>query len=206
MELDELIDNLKIILDKEETDQKTGTITSFYTKSNDNLILNYPNGETLVEMFSVLGNDNKLQSFFINSLKKIIIDSDEIWYGQRGGGFSLGGNSTICFYALVELGYTNEAIESLKKRRNGCHGIYRLISITLERNYFNSNQLKEISNKIDTDRGDNQSNKGEGLKLKIIQTRYELLKKQIKKVNIEINQDKKTVSEKINISRLSLGY
>ena len=212
MELNELEDNLKIVFDKEESDQKEGTCTSFYTKSNNNLIFNYPNAETLVAMFSILGNDKKLQSFFITSLKKRTMDSEEILWGQRTGGFSRVGASPLCFYALVELGYTNEAIESLKKRHNGRYGIYSLICILLDKNYFDSNQLKEISNKINSDLEQHlsdieESNRiGEILQHKLIQTRFERLRKQIKKVNIEINQDRRTVSEKINLLGLSENY
>lgn len=41
---------------------------------------------------------------------------------------------------------------------------------------------------------------------KLIQIRYELLKKQVKKINIEINIDKKSVSQKINQFGLSQDY
>jgi hypothetical protein len=153
-----------------------------------------------------------LQSPFVNSLKKTIIDSEEISYGQRTGDFSLFGPSPLCSYALVELGYQNEALESLKKRRNGRRGIYTLILTILDKNYFDSSQLKGISNIVNTDFEGSLSEVFEPNKIvetlhqRLIQTRYDLLGKKIRKVNIEINQDKKTVSEKINLLGLSENY
>ena len=41
---------------------------------------------------------------------------------------------------------------------------------------------------------------------KIAYARYDLLKTQIRKVNVEINQDKKTIAEKINVLGLSGNY
>jgi hypothetical protein len=205
MEPDELEENLRIVFDKEESDQKGNVSTFFFTKEKEGMTLTYPNAETLLELFGVISNDNTLKSFFINSLKKTMINAEEfqimslstkVWTNV--------GTSPLCFYTLIELNYTNEAIECLKKRQQRCQAIYGLINYMMDRNYFSSLQLKEISNKLNADK--NRSGIEDIIQRKIIESRFQLLKKQIKKINVEINQDKKTVSEKINLLGLSENY
>jgi hypothetical protein len=211
MEFGEIEDSIKIIFDKEEYDQKETDRSYFYKTLGDKFKFDFPNAETLVELFLTLTN-NKQKTFFINFLKKAIIDSEEILWGKARGGFSLVGGSPLCFFTLLQLGYANDALESLKKRRNGRTGIYTLICHILEENYFDATQLKELSNKINNDLEQSLSDIGsdygiwETLQSKLIQMRFELLKKQIKKVNVEINIDKKTVSEKINQLGLNQNY
>jgi transcriptional regulator of heat shock response len=67
--------------------------------------------------------------------------------------------------------------------------------------------LREISNIIKTD-NDQQHTLSFGylINQKIIQIRFNLLRKQIKNLNVEINQDKKTVSEKINLLGFNENY
>ena len=201
MDLLELEENLQIVFDKEENDlRKEGS--TFYYQGSQAKDITYPNAEMLVEIFTGLGNDT-VKCYFIDFLKKRISDSNEIMFGQRTGAFFYVGTCALCFYTLVELGYTNDAIESLKKRQSGWHGIHSLLQI-LGRNYFDSNQLKEISKIVNVMQ--NYSDIREALRSKIIETRFEVLKTQIKKVNVEINQDKKTVAEKINLLGLSRNY
>jgi hypothetical protein len=94
----------------------------------------------------------------------------------------------------------NDAIESLKARQNGCNYIARLLISILDKSYFDSNQLKAISEIV------KEGSFGAELNYKIVNARFDLLKTQIRKVNVEINQDKKTVAEKINVLGLSGNY
>ncbi len=205
MELNELRENLEIVFDKEESDLKNQGY-SFYYKGSEAENITYPNAEMLLQIFVGIGND-AISAFykynFIEILNKKIIESNEYICRQIKGGFSYVGTSALCFYSLIEAGYANDAIESLKKRQKGCCGIYRLLLQILGKTYFDSNQLKELSSILKVSRGcDNE----EPLRYKIVQTRFEQLETKIKKVNIEINQDKKNVAEKISLLGLSGNY
>jgi hypothetical protein len=118
-------------------------------------------------------------------------------------------NSAICFYALLKLGYINESIESLQKRAKTRNIIYLLISNLISQNLFNFNQLKIISDIISTDTDFQQKSSqsyGSQLQTRIIKSRFEILTKQVRKINVEINQDKKAVSEKITNLGLNSNY
>lgn len=201
MDLLELEENLNIVFDKEENDLKNEGYTYYYKGTQANEIT-YPNSEILVELFSSLGNDT-LKSFFIDAIKKRIIYADEVLYGtSRPVGISV-----LCFCVLIELGYINDAIESLRKRRKSCEGIYSLLSQIIDKNYFDSSQLKDISKKVDSEKEDIfDTLTHQDLQSKIIQARFEILKSKIRKVNVEINQDKKSVAEKISLFGLSGNY
>ncbi len=205
MELAQLQESLQIIFDKEENDLKVGRPTYLIKKTTPKPTIEYPNCAMLVSLFSLIRNDAKLRSFYIDSLKKIITNCEEIQYGQKSGGFSLVGNSTLCFYALTEIGYGNEAIESFKKRHGGRQGIYTLIFYLIDFGIFSSKQLTEISDILKKDYVYllediyNPDKIGEKLQEKLISTRFERLSEQIKKVNREINEDEKTVIEKFKL-------
>lgn len=203
MDLLELEENLQIVFDKEENDLKKDGYT-YSHRGTQAKEITYPNSEILMELFSGLGND-VLKSFFIDVLRKRIVNADEVSYGiLRPVGISV-----LCFHVLIELGYTNDAVESLKSRRKTWRGIYFLLYQIIDRNYFDSNQLKDISKKLQSEEKDFLDilpYQGTHLKSKIIQARFEILKTKIRKVNVEINQDKKSVAEKISLLGLSGNY
>ena len=196
MEISELTSDLEIIFEKEISDLSSGVCTFATGKTTKGNIFNYPNARTLIDLFLMVQNDGILKSFFVASLKGQITDSTEASpSGLEWSRFPFVGISQLCFYALIELGFTEEAIDSLKNRRRGCEGIYSLICQLIPKNYFDLNQLKEILTKVRT--SSRPSTKRMQLEPMLIESRYELLGMQIKKVNVEINQDKKAVSEKI---------
>jgi hypothetical protein len=201
LDLLELDNYLNIVFEKEESDIKKGLKTWSIEESDEN-ILSYPNADTIINLFSIIKSNGTLKSYFIDRLKKRIFDSDEIMY-MRYGGVPVG-ISPLCFYVLVELGLASEAITSLKRRHGGCEGFYSLIRYMMPKNYFDLAQLKEISTHIRTEHAD--SGPGRYLDSLIIESRFELLNRQIKKVNIEINQDKKVVSEKISMLGFDKSY
>jgi len=205
MELEELREDLEIVFDKEESDLKNQGYSYVY-KGSQAKNITYPNSEMLLQIFAEMGNDAASAFFkytFVEILKKKVVESDEIICLLITGGCSYVGTSALCFYALIETGYVNDAIESFKKRQNGCCGIYRLLLVILGKTYFDSNQLKELSNILKVTRGCDEE---EPLRYKMAQTRFEQLETKIKKVNIEINQDKITVTEKISLLGLSTNY
>jgi hypothetical protein len=202
----ELEDCIKVVFDKEVSDLWQGTSTFYSGYRNDTF--NYPNAETLVDIFLALGTDSKLQSFFLNSAKTAIIKSPEFESSIDRQAMYVS-NSAICFYALLKLGYINESIESLQKRAKTRNIIYLLISNLISQNLFNFNQLKIISDIISTDTDFQQKSSqsyGSKLQTRIIKSRFEILTKQVRKINVEINQDKKAVSEKITNLGLNSNY
>ncbi len=196
MELLELVRNIQIIFEKEVSDLNKGQNTFYTISEHEKSIFKYPNAETLIDLFLMVKSDEKLKSYFVNCLKNKIIDSDEASSsGLKWSRYPFVGISQLCFYALLELNYTEEAIDSFDNRKHGCEGIFSVIYRLIPTGYFDLNQLNEIA--IIVRKSQFSSIKAVRLDTLIIEARYELLKMQIKKVNIEINQDKKTVSEKI---------
>lgn len=202
MQPTEIADQLEVILDKEQNDLATKGY-SFYQRVNAKDIT-YPNAETLIELFSTLGNDNSLKLVFVEALKEKIRDSEEYACRQQTGEIFWVSTAAICFYTLVELGYRNDAIESFEKRQKPAHTLHLLLISILNGNYFDSSQLKAIS-KIIND-GKHDSDISGLVRSKLVQARFDLLKTSVKKINVEINQDKKSVSEKIGLLGLSDNY
>ena len=207
MERSELECNSQIIFEKELNDLTRHLKTYTIEESKDGNIIKYPNAETLIDLFSTVQNDGKLKSFFVDILSKQVTDSGEVTSESIifGQGYSYIGTSPLCFYTLVKLGFVNEAIEALKRRNKTWRGIYHLIYELVPKNHFDKSQLKEIAAKLRVDSIYFWS-EGKDLLSKVIDSRYELLKKQIKAVNVEINQDRKTVSEKISLFGFDSSY
>jgi hypothetical protein len=197
----ELASNLEIILEKEVSDLQRNYATYTIEESKEGNIINYPNAETMIELFSIIQNDTKLKSFYLNALINKIISSNEVSYGNH----RYVGISPICFYVMVKLGFVNEAIDALKKRRTSWYVIYNLIYHLISENYFDKSQLKEISDKLKAS-SFYFLNEQLNLHSMIVNSRYELLRKQLTKVNIEINQDKKVVSDKISLFGFDNSY
>jgi hypothetical protein len=194
MKKQELKSDAKIIFEKELFDLSNGNITFAFITAKKETIFFYPNAQTLIDLFSMVQNDEKLKSYFVRLLETEIADSEEASpVGEKFHRYPFVGVSHLCFYTLMELGFRKEAMDSLKKRRQGFEGIYSLICRLISKDYFNSIELKEILTIVRTHIG----TQARQLEYMIVKSRYELLGKQITKVNVEINQDKKAVSEKI---------
>ena len=200
MDLLELEEDLKIVFDKEEDDlEKDGH--TYYHKGTRAKDITYPNSEILIELFSGLGNDT-LKSYFIDFIEKSIITTNEVLSGTG----RIIGISVLCFYVLIKLGYIDGAIESLNRRKKTWIGIYYLLTEIIDLNYFNSIQLKEISKKIESEKGNSFHQIYRNLQSNLVQARFEIFKSKIRKINVEINQDKKAVTEKIDLFGLSSNY
>jgi hypothetical protein len=200
MEISELKSSIDIVFEKEIRDLHSGYRTLAVNESKNEYVITYPHAETLVQLYLTIRSNEKLKSFFIKALEDGIINSDGPILLPMG---TYLGISRLCFYTLVNVGYVNEAIVSLKKRKSslGCEGLFNLITEMLPKNYFDSKQLGDILLKTrQMEKTRSEFNLcGEGLRLNtnIINCRYEILTRQIGKINIEINEDKKVVSEKL---------
>ncbi len=198
----ELDKGLEIIFDKEKIDLKRNDTYTTVAINEDKwnttyLITDYPNSERLKTLYSILENDQDKQAF-VRKLQKELIDSeeDEIEkYQSTPNGRPLNGLSKLCFYTLLQLGFTDEAIESFIKRKKRFRGILSiLMKINLD-DYFTVDQLTKLIPKIE--KWDGNHFVRNILLDKTRDSRIKQFDVKIKAQNIEINQDKKAVNEKI---------
>jgi hypothetical protein len=215
MNASELEEGLEIIFDKEKNDLRTCETFILEEKKKENgffvtySIKNYPNSNMLKEFYYYLDNEED-KLFLVKRLEKEIIDSDEdeikVEKLQRSPGVkTFNGLSKLCFYTLLQLGFIDQALESFINRKKRYYGIFTiLVNINLE-DYFTIGQLNKIYLKV------NQSNPEyvitKNLLLENIRnSRLKKFDQKIKFRNVEINQDKKTVSEKIALLGFNRKY
>ena len=60
----ELITNLSIVFEKEESDIKKGSFTYTLDKANGSVI-KYPNAETLIDLYGIIKHDATLSSYLL---------------------------------------------------------------------------------------------------------------------------------------------
>jgi hypothetical protein len=198
----ELEQGLEIIFHKEKSDLKLYNTFTKEQKQKYNeffatyMIKDYQNSEKLKNLYFYLDNEQDKVSL-IRRLEKEVIESEEDgWVPQQK---SFNGLSKLCFYTLLQLNFTDEALKSFIKRKKRCNGILEiLLGIDLE-NYFNIEQLTQLYSKVENWNPENKTTKNILLE-RIKNIRVQKLDQKTK--NVEINQDKKTVSEKI--ARLGL--
>lgn len=197
-------ESMQIVFDKEESDLNTEGY-SFYEGSQAQNIT-YPNGEVLLQIYAGLGTEllselNKM--VFRQILRTKIIASEEIRYLSESGSVTYTGLSTLCFYTLIRLGFTDDAIDCLRNRQKDRNGIYNILIQILERVNFNQQQLKAISDIANAHKGYSVE---VPLKRKLVQVRFNQLENNLKKINIEINQDKATLKEKFFLMQFGDKY
>ena len=216
---EELNHQIQVILDK-ELDDLLNWIPSWDIKEEKGKhILRYPNADTLIDVFSNIQNNPYLKIKYKNSLCDEIENSGEkIETRIKNYGPTLDLNtyyynyistSSISFYALLRLGFTKEAISSFKKRISDSGSIILIIDGLLKEDfsYFDKQNLDELLKKLKECKLKGSANKVNNAVIsKIIKERYELLKKEIKGINLEINQDKKTITEKISYLDFDVKY
>jgi hypothetical protein len=208
MNTSELEEGLEIIFDKEKTDLKTcdTIITEARKRETDffvtSYLKNYSNSDRLKNFYYYLDNEEDKLSF-IRRLEKEIIDSDEdeIKFDKVQSSLyrkTFNGLSKLCFYTLLQLGFTDEALETFINRKKRCYGLFTLLmNIDLE-DYFTTGQLNKLYSKVNQWNPENIVTKNLLLN-NIKNSRLKRFDQKIKYRNIEINQDKKAVTEKITL-------
>jgi hypothetical protein len=199
MKASKLSRSLAIVFEKETQDLDQGTRTFTVYDTKDRYSIEYPHAETLLQLYANIRNNEKLRAFFVNTLEGGVRNSESSFFVTYR---IYTGISSLCFYTLATAGYPNEAISSLKRRRKSCEGIFNIARYMLPMNYFDSTQLTDILSKT---RGSERAlewygrsdNKGLMLAKDIVNQRYASLQRKISKTNVEINEDKKSLSEKI---------
>ncbi len=154
--------------------------------------ISYEHCDTLIDIF--LNLDSGMKKHFVQ------IMSDYITLQPESVDRS---SASLAFYTLIRLNFIDEAILALSKRKDSSVSILKLIKdiIMEDYSYFNVKELskllftvKKLSTGIYQVGDEYQS----FIISKITSQGYELLKKDIKGINIEINRDKEQVQEIIN--------
>ena len=126
----ELEKDLEIIFDKEKTNTQLSIHSQRKKKARASFsrsffstysIKDYPNSETLKSLYLYQENEEDRRQYIIKRLQKEIINSDEdekeIEKYQSSPSIPINGLSKLCFYTLIQLGFTDEAVQSLFKRK-----------------------------------------------------------------------------------------
>jgi hypothetical protein len=210
MDLDELKENIEIVFAKAESDQKDGSSFFYRGSHKDEEHFTYPNSEPLIDIFAKIKDNALLKAYFINILKTAIISTPETVYYIYKQNLIIPfyiSPTPLCFYALLKVGYADEATECLNKRSSyTSYEIYRLLNEIIDWGYFDDNNFKKILIKIRTDNFVDLNQTRKNLEKQIVNARFERLKKKIRIVNVEINQDQKLVTEKISSLGLNPNY
>jgi hypothetical protein len=206
MQESELRNSLEIVFEKEKQDQWDGHPTFIVSNIKGKYNINYPHAETLIQLYLPVRTNQRQKALLVEALKKEVKDSEILFWTKFK---TYVGTAPLCFYTLVKIGYVTEAIASLKKRKEGCEGLFHLILQILPMNFFDTTQLKDILSKAkqndNTEFWGSPTNAAELIK-KIVNLRYEIFSKKIREINVEINQDKKIVNEKITYLGFDPSY
>ena len=199
MEAKELTDSINTVFEMEILDLDQGNET-FKVRENSDEAIQYPHADALIQLYASIRNNETLKSLFVDTLKKGVVKAESSFFVTYG---TYTGIAPLSFYTLVLAGYRNEAIASLKKRKKSCEGLFNIIIYMLSMDYFDSAQLRHILSKTKEMTktlewpDDRSTNKGLRLGDIIVNLRHYSLQRKISKINIEINEDKRSLSEKI---------
>ncbi len=201
----QLAELVQTVFDKEMFDLQQG-IASWHIKTEQGKpLVSYPNADTLVDLFATIQDDRTTTRHFINLMQNRVEWDAEINSGKNTY-FTV---SSLCFYTLVKLGFTDKALESFVKRLNSSNSMLQLIQDILQEDtrYFDSLQLNSLFDGLKRVEVEvNQLAEKEKLLTDLINKRFDLLKKQIRTINVEINRDKVTFSEKITCLEFDKKY
>ncbi|MBI3027792.1 hypothetical protein HYY70_06805 [Candidatus Woesearchaeota archaeon] len=204
MDKKEVFDKIGIVVDKEFNECRNKRPTWKLQKDDKNKsTLIYSNSDVLIGIFSNIQNNEEAKKNFVTSLKVIIAnDSSDVrqeYDGHFGYNYIPYGSAQICFYTLIRLGYVDDALEGLLRRSRDSSLMINFLFELFNEDYiyFNNDQLGRLLNNIKLLTVHSYySEIKKAIITKLINQRFELLKNELKSVNIEINQDKKELVKK----------
>lgn len=195
---------VNITIEKEFDDQKRGGWTYHVEEIGGKNALNYEHSDTLIDIYSNISSQDQQVQAFISLLQNVIINQEEFRRVRQVAEYYASGCS-LCFFTLVRLGFIDKALDALGKRaeKGKCTGdIFTLIALMVgeDLTYFDLNQLAKLTEIIKnlTVHGSDgiwrrAAMEQSTLLTKIRSVTYEVAKKSIRGVNIEINRDKEEV-------------
>lgn len=200
------------VLDKERNESSQRKLSWTIEEKEGVKTINYPHSDTLIDIFSNIQNNGELKKEFLEILKNRINHDEERveqFYVLKTHIHRYITVVPLCFYTLIRLGFIEEGIRCISLKSNGLNGFIKILYelFKLEENYFNLKDLHHINSIIQNLNPtiDVFSTKNE-VQSVIINKKYDIVKKQIKSVNLEINQDRKVVSEKIQYLNFDPKY
>ena len=202
---DELEYQIGVILDKELDDLKHWEHTWNLQEEKGKKFIRYPNSDTLIDIYSNFQNQSEQKINFVKYLCEKIEESVENIDEKQESTFlhyyQYISKSSICFYTLIRLGFIKEAIDSYKNSLRHSGSLTLLIEDIIKEDfsYFDKKDLDELLTRLKESKLEGSAEENRGLTIsEIIRCRYEILKKEIRGINLEINQDKKSLNEKIS--------
>ena len=188
---------IKSVIEKEFDDILHSRTCYSLITSDTEKIIKYEHSDTLIDIFSNIQSNTELKELFILVLEKDLIFTD----------------SSLSFYTLVKLKFTDKALNMLSERQRAgtTYGdnIFAIVNCMLQEKYTYFD-FKELHRLIDILKLLQCSRLYLPIKSivlsKVRKTTYEITKKSIKEVNIEINRDKKEVENIIRYLELDEKY
>lgn len=213
MDTDSLKVQLDVVFNKEESDQKNEIETwSLIKDHKGNFNLDYPHSNTLIDIFSNIQNNEKNKKFFIQYLIQNLSNKSDNEFSSDAYTYVYYGNSHLSFFTLLRLGYVDKALEALTRRTVSypvyiyTYTLYDILIdlIKAKYNFFNLEQLLLLRKTLG---GLNGKTDTKDTCINHLDTMgYENLKLEIKGINLEINQDKKELINKINYLNFDEKY
>ena len=209
MDKEELKASINIIFEKEVDDLSNFKLTYMLKKKNEDYYIKYEHSDTLIEIYSDIQSNEDMKNEFIKTLEKYVEESNDGTIWKSGKGYSYISLSSLCFYTLIRLGLNKNAINSLKNRGKKAGvisgNIFQLFYCIFNEKETYFKDLKEINELIEilkelnwcdryniNERDDAKMYKNSALSI-LRSSAYNIVKRSIKKINIEINKDKKEV-------------
>ena len=201
-ELEALID---IVFQKEFDDLSHNKNTWTLEQKEDKKVIQFEHADTLLDIFSNCESDPKLKAKFIKKIKEELESSPEKIIEIQTDMFSsymdYASSSALAFYVLLRLGFVEEIFSLLEIRRinKESGAILHLMNSLLDEDYayFDLTQIATLlkimkMQKITYSTG--KKYKSFAIS-KLSSNAYDLVKKNTKGINIEINRDKESVIE-----------
>lgn len=218
MDEDRINEYITLIFNKELAELRKKSKTwdmNFKVKNGEKRRVEYKNADTLIDVFANIRSD-KLKEYFVEQVAYKIWAVDEEYY-TTGFGYAKKfdfcvGSSALAFYTLIRLGYSDRAVEAAQNRINSCNCylLFYLLWYVFQEdyNYFNISHINNLTKNfraLDDAEPFIKSIRDQILDLSS-KNGFEILKKEIQGVNIEINRDKESVIRKISSLGLKSEY
>ncbi len=214
-------EQIKSVIDRESHHLSQRKDTWSVQKQGDKTHITYPHAETLIDIFHSNNTQVKdwMVEWLVTSLRTSPDGGTSILRISAGidarptTDYNYVSCAPLYFYTLVALGFKTQAIQTFAERGPYNRSpIIRILRDLLQEtdSYFDMTELGKIlelveSSKIFSEDLTTTRDKREII-AQLIDQRYELTKKNIKGINIEINRDKQTVAEKIRKYEFDEAY
>ena len=205
----------QMIINHERALLKRSNKTWSLIQKNNKLEIQYDNAQALIDVFSNLITASEKNFFvenLIDTLNNDIEQSINTSTNRHIPEIHYLSAAQLCFFTLLQLGYIDDAIDGYQSHLYGkySYNLFLLVSDILRENYnyFTIMQLNLLCKNLETIENTigYLNSIVYQVRIKITTQGMEILKNEIKGVNIEINRDKESVINKINTLHLDKKY